>query len=137
MDMEQENKYRSLWLRVGYAIVRDGHIRRLGARAFVVFMVIRTYSNKENIAFPSLTRIASLSGCNVRTVQKEIKRLEQEGWIKKRKTRGLSGKYERNRYEILENDLIRGSGEQSFIDYPVEENTNGWKAGHRQKTNNG
>lgn len=137
MNMEQGEKYRSLWLRVGYATVREGYVRRLGVRAFVVFVIIRTYMNKEGVAFPSLTRIAYLSGCNVRTVQKEIKKLEQEGWIRKRKTRTLGGRYERNRYEILENDLIRGTGEQSFVDHPVEKNTNGDEADQGQETNNG
>jgi len=121
MNMEKRDKYRSLWLRVGYAVVRDGHISNLGVRAFAIFMIIRTYSNQKNIAFPSLHRIAKLSGCTVRTVQKEIDKLERLGWLKKEKVRGLNGQYKRNHYQILENRLIRGTDQPSFIDYPVED----------------
>lgn len=125
MDMEKRYKYRFLWLRMSYPVVRDGYIRNLGVRAFAIFVIIRTYANKENMAFPSLLRIASLSGCNVRTVQKEIAKLEQAGWIRKQKMRDFNGKYRKNQYEILENDLIRGTGQSSFTDDPVEKFADG------------
>lgn len=123
--MNKNDKYRSLWLRVSYGIVRDGYIRKLGVRAFAIFMIIRTYMNQESIAFPSLLTIARLSGCSVRTVQKGIEKLVQLGWLEKRKTRSLNGKYERNRYQILEDDLVRGTDQPSFTDYPSEKIANG------------
>lgn len=125
MDMDKKDKYRSLWLRMSYSVVRDGYIEKMGVRAFAIFMIIRTYANKENIAFPSMLRIAHLSGCNIRTVQKEIAKLEQFGWLEKQKMRDFNGRDRKNKYEILENNLIRGTGQSSFTDYPVEKFADG------------
>lgn len=129
--------YKSLWLRVGYAVVRDGHIRQMGTRAFAVFIIIRTYSSQDNIAFPSLRRIAFLSGCSIRTVQKEIEKLVKMGWIEKYKARDFNGKYKRNNYHIMENDLIRGTDQPSFTDHPVADIADGIESNQWKKSNYG
>ena len=119
MEIENKADYHSYYLRVSFALVRDGYLRTIGVRAFAVFMIIRTYTNLNNVAFPSIRRIASLSGLSVRGVQLEIRKLEQDGWIEITRNRDSQGKYLRNIYRILEQDLVRGSGDPDFIDYPA------------------
>lgn len=123
--MDKKDKYRYLWLRVSYAVIRGEYIQKLGIKAFAIFIVIRTYMNQEGVAFPSLSTIARFSGCSTRTVQDGIKKLVQMKWIEKRKTRSLNGKYERNRYQILQDDLIRGTDQPSFTDHPSEKIADG------------
>ncbi len=118
--------YKHLYLRVSYAITRDGHIRGIGVKAFGIFLILRTYANFENIAFPSLRTIARLSGFSVKTVEKQIKILEDKGWIEKLdRIRKANGKFGSMQYQILEDDLVRGSEGDNFIDYPVVKNASG------------
>jgi hypothetical protein len=117
--------YRMLWVKVSFATARDGHIRDIGARAFGVFFVIRTFMDKEGFAYPSLKTISYLSGCSLVTAKKEIDKLVDEGWIKKsRRKRTVGGKFDSNLYEILQRDLIRGTNESSFLKEPVLKSSN-------------
>jgi len=125
MNMKDYTDYHSLYLRMGYTLIRDDYLRTIGARAFAVFIVIRTYANLDNIAFPSIETISKQSGLCVRSVQNELKKLTTYGWISISKSRGRNGKYSMNNYKILETDLIRGSNEDSFIDKPSANNAYG------------
>jgi len=120
-------EYRSLWVSVNFATAKDGHIRRIGADAFGIFMVIRAYMDTDSqTAYPSLVRIAYLSGCSVTTVRKKIAVLIEEGWLKKaNRIRTREGKYGNTLYKILETDLIRGAGQKGFIEQPLSESTIG------------
>jgi hypothetical protein len=117
--------YRGLWLIVNFGVVRDGIIRDVGPKAFIVFLVIRTFANKDFTSFPSLDTISRFSGFNVKTVQRQIKRLESQGWIRTEKSRRSDGRFENIRYKILERNYIRGTGEPSFLSVPVVKTTNG------------
>lgn len=125
----EENKgkeYRFLWITVNFAVAKDNHIALIGARAFGVFMVIRTYMDKDNLAWPSLRTIAYQSGCSVTTSQKEIKTLIDKGWLRKTgRTPRQSGHWGNTIYQILQQDLIRGTGQKGFIEQPLVDNTNG------------
>ncbi|HEC66013.1 MAG TPA: helix-turn-helix domain-containing protein [bacterium] len=119
-------EYRNLYLRISYAIAKDGHIKRVGARAFGVFIVIRTYMDREGIAYPSLRTIAYQSGCGVGTVQREIKRLIQEDWLAKEgRVETKDGKFGNTKYRIIETDLTRGSGQKGFLAKPLTNRDNG------------
>src|SRR5258708_23281888 len=83
-EENQGREYRLLWVKVNFAVAKDNHIALIGARAFGVFIVIRTYMNKDDLAWPSLEAIAYQSGCSVTTVQKEIKTLIDKAWIRKK-----------------------------------------------------
>lgn len=132
MDMENNNPlprgeiYKHLYLRISYATARDGHIREIGVKVFGIFIILRTYANSDNIAFPSLRTIARLSGSSIKTVEKLIKILEDKGWIEKLdRMRKANGKFGSMQYQILEVDLVRGSEGENFIDSPVVKNANG------------
>lgn len=121
-ELSRKNKgleYRSLWVKVNFGIVRDKLIRKVGAKAFVVFLVIRTYANKELIAFPSLETISYYSGLNPKTVQRAVRKLILNDWIVVNRKRGGDGRFESLRYQILETNYIRGTGDPSFLDKPV------------------
>lgn len=118
-NSDTRHDYRFLWTKVSFAVARDGHIRLIGARAFGVFMVIRTFMDKDRIAYPSLRTIAYLSGCSVTTIQKEIATLINNNWLKKvGRAKNPQGKFGNTKYLILERDLIRGTGEPSFMKQP-------------------
>lgn len=113
-------------MRVSYAVVKDNHIKRIGARAFGVFMVIRAFMGKDETAYPTLKTIASLSGIGVTTTQSEIEVLIKNGCIKKTgRIKKDDGKFGNTIYQILQNDLIRGSKQRGFIDNPVVQSTSG------------
>lgn len=119
-EKNKGKEYRHLWVRVSFAVVKDKHIKKIGARAFGVFMVIRAYMDKDGIAYPSLETVAYQSGCSVGTIRKEISRLEQNGWISKDgHVRYKDGRFGNAKYRILERELIRGSGQRGFMDVPV------------------
>lgn len=118
-------EYRYLWVKVNFAVVRDGHIRQIGARAFGVFIVIRTYMNKEDIAFPSLKRIAWDSRLSINTVKKDIQALIKHRWLIQTVGRNEQGRFDNAEYLILEKDLIRGTNSQSFMKQPVSSIDNG------------
>lgn len=125
----KENKgreYRFLWVSVNLAVAKDNHIALIGARAFGIFMVIRAYMNKENQAWPSLETIAFQSGCSMTTLQKEIQTLVQNAWIKKEgRVRKENGQWGNTIYLILQQDLIRGTGQKGFLKQPLMDSTNG------------
>lgn len=112
-------EYRYLWVKVSFAVARGGYIRDIGAQAFGVFIIIRTFMDKDYIAYPSLSTIAYLSGCGVSTIQKEIATLENDGWLKKAgRVINPDGKFGNTKYRITQTDLIRGTGDVSFAKQP-------------------
>ena len=98
---------------------RSGYMRIIGLRAFGLFMVIRSFANVENKAFPMLGTIKSLTGLSINTIRKDLDHLEKQGWIRISGKRQLKGKYEANCYLILQRDYVRGSKDLSFKKKPV------------------
>lgn len=118
-------EYQYLWVNVNFAIARDNYIKAIGARAFGIFFVIRTYMNKEGVAYPSLRTIAFQSGCSIGTVEASLVKLIEKGWLKKVGRVMDKGKYGNTKYQILQKDLIRGTGDPSYMKQPVAKFANG------------
>ena len=122
-------EYQSLWMKISFAAARDGHIRILGTKAFTVFIVIRTYMNKDKIAYPSLKTISHQSGLSIKTVEVAIDKLIDAGWIEKTGRVLNRGKFGNTKYFIRQRDLIRATGDPSFMKEPVVKITNGERGG--------
>ena len=114
-------EYQFLWVKISFSLTRGKHLKKLGAVAFVVFFAIRTYMNRKEISYPSLKRLADETGLSVKTVQKGITILTEKGWIKKiGRLKQKDGTFGNMQYKILQKDLVRGTGDQSFMKQPVE-----------------
>lgn len=120
-------EYRYLWVKVSFAVAKGGYIKDIGAQAFGVFIIIRSFMDKDFIAYPSLSTIAYLSGCGVSTIQKELATLENNDWLKKAgRVINPDGKFGNTKYRITQTDLVRGTGGVSFAKQPpLLKNTNG------------
>jgi len=118
-DRAEANKgleFINFWVKVSHVAPRGGYIKQIGARAFGVFIVIRSYMSKDYIAFPSLSTIAYLSGCSITTTQKEIATLIKYGWIKKiGRAKNPQGRFGNTEYLIVQTDVVRGTGDVSFM----------------------
>lgn len=127
----EQNKgleYRFLYLRISYAVAKDKHIRKIGTRAFGIFIVIRTFMDEESIAYPSLRTIAYLASCSVKSAQEDINKLIKHGWLEKvGRIKIGNGRFGNTKYRILEQDLIRGSKQFDFIKQPLVIRANGDK----------
>ncbi len=118
-------EYENYFLTVNYAAIKGGHVRQIGLRAFGLFIVLRTFMNKEGVAFPKLSTLCRYSGLSINTIQKDVDILIKNGWVKKTVTRKKDGTFEVARYFILQKDLIRGTGDPSFKKSPVSRSDNG------------
>lgn len=112
-------EYESYWTTVNHALARSGYMKVIGLRTFGLFMVIRSFANINNEAFPKLETLKRLTGLSVNTIRKDLDQLEKHGWIRISGKRQLKGKYEANCYLILQRDYVRGSKDQSFRKKPV------------------
>jgi len=123
-------EYRQLWILLNFALVKDGLMKRIGAEAFGIFIVIRIFmNNKDNIAYPSLKTISRLSGSSLSTVRRKIGILERHGWLKKLDHKKKDkGKFSNTRYKILQTDFIRGSNQPGFMKKPLSNMNNGDEA---------
>ncbi|MBI4098205.1 MAG: helix-turn-helix domain-containing protein [Candidatus Levybacteria bacterium] len=125
-EKQKGREHKFLWVRINYSLVRDLHMRRVGAQAFGVFITIRTYMGKDHIAYPSLKTIAYQSKCSIGTVRNAIKILEKEEWVRKvGRDKKEDGKFGNMKYLILQTDLIRGSDRKGFIEEPIANFDNG------------
>jgi hypothetical protein len=136
-DANKGHEYEYLWVKVSFALTRGGHMHRIGARAFGVFMVIRAYMNKDGVSFPSLKTIAKESKLSVNTIKKDVDILIAYKWIRKINKRNQKGMYETTNYQILENDLVRGTNSKSFLSNPVSRIDNGLQPEPVSKNHNG
>lgn len=125
-EKQKGREYKYLWVRINYSVVRDLHMRRIGAQAFGIFIAVRVYMGKDYIAYPSLKRIAYESKCSVGTARKALNLLEKEGWIRKAgRMKEENGEFGNMKYLILQRDLIRGSDRKGFIEEPITNFDNG------------
>ncbi len=67
--------------------IRSGIIKELGATTFAVYMVIQAYTDIQGVSYPSLQTIADIIGVSIRTVQRAMNKLEEEGLIQKQLVR--------------------------------------------------
>lgn len=124
-EANKGHEYEGLWLTVNYAVSRGGYIKQIGPRAFGLFIVIRTYMNKQKISHPQLRTLKALTGLSINTLRKDIDILVQHGWLKKSVDKNSKGEFTVTQYSILQTDLIRGTGDPSFRVKPVSRIDNG------------
>ncbi len=118
----EENKgyeYEGFWLTLNFAVVRGGHAKKIGLRALGLYITLRTFMNKDKIAYPKLTTLRNTTGLSINTIRKDIDRLVENGWIRKTVKKNNKGKFAVTIYTILQTDLIRGTGDPSFRRCPV------------------
>jgi Helix-turn-helix domain len=85
--------------------VRAAAALGLGAQDFRVLIAIASHANGDGRAFPSLARIALLTGIARRNVPRSIARLEDARLLRHRQRKGETGGWGHSVYEIVLEDL--------------------------------
>ncbi|NOG68725.1 MAG: helix-turn-helix domain-containing protein, partial [Chlorobi bacterium] len=57
-------------------------ITEIGRTAFCLYCALLRYANQQGECFPTVKRLASDIGCSVRTVQYELRKLEEAGYLR-------------------------------------------------------
>jgi DNA-binding transcriptional ArsR family regulator len=92
----------SSWFHVFKDMIDSGEISQMGTQAFAVYAVIKRYTHHvSGEAFPSIKLIAEKVGIVPRQVMRELKTLEEMGYLTKEK----SGRH--NTYILREKVTIR------------------------------
>lgn len=74
------------WFHVFKDMIDSGDVAKMGAHAVTAYLVIKSYTNfSTGRAFPALETIAEKSGMSERQVMRELKTLEEHGYISKEK----------------------------------------------------
>lgn len=74
------------WFHVFKDMIDSGDVAKMGAHAVTAYLVIKSYTNfSTGRAFPALETIAEKSGMSERQVMRELKTLEENGYISKEK----------------------------------------------------
>jgi len=91
-DGEQATSSASGFVKVPYALLDDS---RLSSAARLVWIALARHADYENhTAYPSLQRLADLSGLGLTSVKAAIRLLEATGWIRHtRRGKGMSNYY--------------------------------------------
>lgn len=90
------------WFHVFKDMIDSGDVAKMGAHAVTAYLVIKSYTNfSTGRAFPALETIAEKSGMSERQVMRELKTLEEHGYISKEK----SGRH--NLYTLREKVSIK------------------------------
>lgn len=83
--MSDADRVLSVRRRPGFFIVENAAvsiITEIGRTAFCLYCVLLRYANQQGECFPTVKRLASDIGCSVRTVQYELRKLEEAGYLK-------------------------------------------------------
>lgn len=74
------------WFHVFKSMIDSGDVAAMGPHATTVYLVVKAHANyATGRAFPSLDTIAEKSGISLAQVKRELKTLEQHGYITKTK----------------------------------------------------
>lgn len=73
------------WVHVFKDMVFSGDAAKMGPLAMAVYVVIKTYTSSGGAAFPSIETIANRSGMSEASVKRQIAKLEELGYIGKKK----------------------------------------------------
>lgn len=89
------------WFHIFRTMIANGDVARMGPHAFTVYAVIKAHTNfSTGRAFPSIELIAEKSGISVAQIKRELKTLEEMGYVTKEK-KGRSNIYQlREKIEI-------------------------------------
>ena len=63
--------------------IRSGIIKKLGTTPFAVYLVIQAHTDIQGVTYPSHQTIADIVGVSTKTVQRAVKKLEEEGLIQR------------------------------------------------------
>jgi DNA-binding transcriptional ArsR family regulator len=97
------------WFHVFKDMIDSGEITKMGTQAFAVYAVIKRYSHHTSgEAFPSIELIAEKVGIVPRQVMRELKTLEEMGYLTKHKV----GR--RNNYVLREKVTIRDTAGEAY-----------------------
>lgn len=97
------------WFHVFKDMIDSGEITKMGTQAFAVYAVIKRYSHHTSgEAFPSIELIAEKVGIVPRQVMRELKTLEEMGYLTKTKV----GR--RNNYVLREKVTIRDTAGEAY-----------------------
>lgn len=81
------------WFHVFKTMIDGGDVAQIGPLAFTVYCVIKSHTNfSTGRAFPALETIAEKSGISLAQVKRELKILEERGYLTKEK-KGRSNTY--------------------------------------------
>jgi DNA-binding transcriptional MocR family regulator len=94
----------STWFHVFRDMIESGDIAKMGPHAVTVYLVIKAHANfSTGRAFPSIETIMEKSGVSESQVKRELKTLEEFGYISKEK-KGRSNTYTlREKVQITDN----------------------------------
>jgi hypothetical protein len=80
-------KAETTWFHVFKAMIDSGDLAKMGPHAFTVYCVIKAHTNfSTGHAFPSLETVSEKSGVSLAQVKRELKTLEENGYISKEKS---------------------------------------------------
>jgi DNA-binding transcriptional ArsR family regulator len=89
------------WFHIFRTMIANGDVAKMGPHSFTVYAVIKAHTNfSTGRAFPSLELIAEKSGISIAQIKRELKTLEEMGYVSKEK-KGRSNIYQlREKIEI-------------------------------------
>lgn len=74
------------WFHVFKDMIDSGDVAKIGAHATTIYLVIKAHANFSNgAAFPSMETINEKSGISLSQIKRELKKLEENGYISKEK----------------------------------------------------
>lgn len=93
MSQQELFKAETTWFHVFKDMIDNGDLAKMGPHAFAVYAVIKAHTNfSTGHAFPGIETIVEKSGISERQVKRELKTLEEYGYIIKDK-RGRNNIY--------------------------------------------
>lgn len=95
LDLMADNgaKADASWFHIFRQMFDTGDVARMGPHAFTVYCAIKFHVNfATGEAFPSVERIAEMAGVSIPQVKRELKSLEEAGYLNKRRN-GRSNVY--------------------------------------------
>lgn len=93
MKQDELFKAETQWFHVFKAMIDSGDVAKMGPHAATIYLVIKAHANfATGFAFPSLETISEKSGISLAQVKRELKTLEEHGYISKEK-RGRNNIY--------------------------------------------
>ncbi|WP_258154622.1 helix-turn-helix domain-containing protein [Pseudomonas sp. 17053703] len=111
------------WFHVFRAMIDQGDIARMGPHAFAIYAVIKSHTNiTSGIAFPSIELISEKSGVSLAQVKRELRVLENAGYVMRQRV-GRSNRYTlRERIHISdENGLTQAIASWDYVPAGVQQ----------------
>jgi hypothetical protein len=102
---------------IPFSFIKTAKEKKLDFHACWLFVILRYYTNgKTGNAFPSYTTIHNLTGMTRKKISDSLKKLEENGWLEKKKRFGSSTIYTLiipKPLEFEDNDFVE-EGEEPF-----------------------